>query len=382
MRITFVTPDFNLSGGMRIIAMYASRLQQRGHQVTVVSAAVNKPKLVWQAKSVLKGKGLIQPPAKRPSHFDDVDFECRSLDRFGPITDADVPDADVVVATWWETAEWVAKLSKSKGAKAYLIQHYEIFDYLPKQRVKRTWAFPMHKIVVAEWLADVAAQDYGDGYASCVPNGIDLEQFHAIPRSKQPIPTIGMMYAEPYWKGCDISLKAFAIAAEQIPGLRLVAFGHCPPLEHLPLPAGAEYVQCPPQAMMKDLYAKCDAWLFGSRFEGFGLPILEAMACRTPVIGTPAGAAPELLAKGGGLLVPSEDPEAMAAAIVKICRSSEAEWQVMSNQAHATALQHGWGETTELFESALHTAIQRSHDLRSLTQPQRKLINLTPRWAS
>lgn len=382
MRITFVTPDFNLSGGMRIIAMYANRLQQRGHKVTVVSAAINKPSLVWQTKSVLKGKGLIQPPAKRPSHFDDAEFECRALDRFGPVTDADVPDADVVIATWWETAEWVAKLSPAKGAKAYLIQHYEIFDYMPKARVKCTWSFPMHKIVIAQWLADLALKEYGDSYVSCVPNGIDTQQFHAIPRSKQSVPTIGMMYAEPYWKGCDISLKAFSLAAEKIPGLRLVAFGHCPPLDHLPLPAGAEYIHCPPQEMMKDLYSKCDAWLFGSRFEGFGLPILEAMACRTPVIGTPAGAAPELLTKGGGILVPPEDPEAMASEIVKVCQLPDTKWEAMSQQAHTTALQYSWGETTELFEAALHTAIQRSSDLRQITQPQRKLINLAPRWAS
>lgn len=362
--------------------MYANHLQQRGHKVTVVSAATNKPKLVWQAKSVLKGKGLIQPPAKQLSHFDEVEFDCRSINRFGPVTDADVPDADVVIATWWETAEWVAKLSQSKGAKAYLIQHYEIFDYMPKERVKRTWSLPLHKIVIAQWLADLALQEYGDNHVSCVPNGVDTEQFHAIPRNKQSVPTIGMMYAEPYWKGCDISLKAFSLAAEKIPNLRLVAFGHCPPLAHLPLPAGAEYVQCPPQEIVKEFYAKCDAWLFGSRFEGFGLPILEAMACRTPVIGTPTGAAPELLAKGGGLLVPSEDPEAMADAIVKICRSSEAEWRAMSNRAHATALEYSWGETAELFETALQTAIQRSHDLRLHTKSQRKLINLSPRWAS
>jgi glycosyltransferase involved in cell wall biosynthesis len=381
MRITFVTPDFNLSGGMRIISMYAERLQQRGHKVTVVSAAINKPKLIWQAKSVCKGKGLIQPPAKQPSHFDTSTVDCRSLDRFGPITDADVPDADVVIATWWETAEWVAKLSPAKGAKVYLIQHYEIFDYLPKERVKRTWAFPMHKIVIAQWLADVAAQEYGDGHVSSVPNGVDMQQFHAVPRPKQAVPTIGMMYAEPYWKGCDISLKAFSLAAEKIPGLRLVAFGHCPPVAHLPLPPNTEYIQCPPQDRMRDLYAKCDAWLFGSRFEGFGLPILEAMACRTPVIGTPAGAAPELLAQGGGLLVPPEDSEAMAAAIVKVCQASHTEWRAMSNKAHATALQHEWGETTALFEAALHSAIHRQ-DLRSLPQPRRKLMPLSLRWAS
>jgi hypothetical protein len=47
-----------------------------------------------------------------------------------------------VIATWWETAEWVDRLSVSKGKKVYFIQHYEAFDYLPKERVEATWRLP------------------------------------------------------------------------------------------------------------------------------------------------------------------------------------------------------------------------------------------------
>ena len=65
-------------------------------------------------------------------------------------------------------------------------------------------------------------------------------------------------------------------------------------------------------------------WLFGAREEGFELPILEAMACRTPVLGTPAGAALELLVDGAGILVPREDPDAMARAIVEVCQMENA----------------------------------------------------------
>ena len=59
-------------------------------------------------------------------------------------------------------------------------------------------------------------------------------------------------------------------------------------------------------------------WLFPSRSEGFGLPILEAMACRTPVIGTTTGAAPEILACGAGILVDIDDAKMMANAIIHI----------------------------------------------------------------
>src|SRR5262249_39465262 len=114
---------------------------------------------------------------------------------------------------------------------------------------------------------------------------------------------------------------------------------------------------------LRDAYAGCDAWLSGTREEGFGLPILEAMACRTPVIATPAGAAPELLAKGGGLLVPHEDPAAMAQAIVQICSLPEPEWKALSDAALATATGYTWDDATDLFEKALQTAVERTRGL-------------------
>ncbi|MEG5041606.1 MULTISPECIES: glycosyltransferase family 4 protein [unclassified Microcoleus] len=100
-----------------------------------------------------------------------------------------------------------------------------------------------------------------------------------------------------------MALKAFSLAVEKIPNLRLVAFSTGAPSSELPLPANAEYVIQPDQDKIKDYYSKCDAWLLASRSEGFGLPIVEAMACRTPVISTPVGAAPEILRGGTGILV-------------------------------------------------------------------------------
>ena len=48
------------------------------------------------------------------------------------------------------------------------------------------------------------------------------------------------------------------------------------------------------------------------------MSLIEAMACGTPVIATPAGAAPELTNAGGGLLVGQEDPSEMAEAIKEV----------------------------------------------------------------
>jgi len=158
---------------------------------------------------------------------------------------------------------------------------------------------------------------------------------------------------------CNVALEAFALAAKQSPELRLLAFGEHGPIPELPLPAHTEYYARPPQDRLRELYARCDAWLFSSRTEGFGMPILEAMACRTPVIGTPAGAAPELLEHGGGMLVAADNPREMAAAIQHVAKLENDAWLRMSDRAYETAICYDWETAAVQFETALRTAIKK-----------------------
>jgi glycosyltransferase involved in cell wall biosynthesis len=359
MKITFVLPTLSLTGGIRVVGIFAELLRKRGHEVFVISVPHQRPSLRQQVKSLLRGQGWISPP-QTPSFFENSNVEHHITERWRPISDADVPDADVVVATWWETAEWVAKLSPSKGAKAYFIQHHEVFEYLPQDRVEATWLLPLHKITISQWLLDLARTKYGDRQVSLAPPSVDTKQFDAPRRNKQQVPTVGMFYSETPWKGTDIALKAFSLAAANIPNLRLVAFGLEAPSSELPLPPNTEYVVQPDQDKLRDFYSKCDAWLFASRSEGFGLPLLEAMACRTPVIGTPAGAAPEILSGGAGILVKPEDPQAMASAIEQICQLPDPEWQAMSDTARAKVLNYTWEDATDLFEKGLKAAVCKS----------------------
>jgi glycosyltransferase involved in cell wall biosynthesis len=81
---------------------------------------------------------------------------------------------------------------------------------------------------------------------------------------------------------------------------------------------------------------------------------LEAMACRTPVVGTPAGAAPEILGKGGGLLIQHEDPQAMADAIVKILELSPKDWKKLSEEAYKISYTNTWEDSIDQFEKAIN----------------------------
>jgi glycosyltransferase involved in cell wall biosynthesis len=62
------------------------------------------------------------------------------------------------------------------------------------------------------------------------------------------------------------------------------------------------------------LYRGAACLVFPSLYEGFGLPMLEAMACGTPVVATTAGALPEV-AGDAAVLVEPGDPEALAAGV-------------------------------------------------------------------
>ena len=359
MKITILSPPFNLTGGQRVKAIYAQKLHERGHEVLVVASGYPRPTLRHIARSLVRESTWPRRPRREPSHFDEIDAECRVIDRPGPIQDSDVPDADIVIATWWETAEWAASLSPSKGVKVHFMQDYELWGG-PLERIDATCRLPIPKILVAEWVGKLLREKFHFRDYTVVPNAVDMDLFHAEPRGKQARPTVGLNYTTFLNKGCDISLKAIEIARRNVPDLQVVAFGGNRPSVDLPLPANCDFHFQAPQRPAQDLYGRCDAWLFGTRIEGFGLPILEAMACRTPVIGTPAGAAPELIGEGGGYLVRPEDPEDMAAAIERIVALPDDEWRAMSDIAYATASRYSWDDATDRFEAALIRALESS----------------------
>jgi glycosyltransferase involved in cell wall biosynthesis len=352
MRITFVSPTPNLSGGCRVIAIYADRLQAMGHDVTVVAPRRSVPGLRARAKRLIAGRGWKSGASA--SHYDGMTARLHLVDHPGPVTAADVPDADVVIATFWESAFVVMGLPPSKGRKFYFVQHHEI--HLAQQRhfAAGSYFLPLHKITIVGWLADTMRGTYGDPDVAVVPNSVDHSLFHAPPRPRQAVPTVGLMYSTKRFKGLDITLEAIRIARERHPALKLVAFGKSDPVRTLPLPEGSLYIRNPRQSQLREIYAMCDVFAAGSRSEGFGLPILEAMACRCPVVATRTGCAPDVIKDGvNGFVVDVGDAFAMGARLADVLDLDAARWQAMSEAALERVLPYDWDAAARLFEKAL-----------------------------
>ncbi|MBB4382488.1 glycosyltransferase involved in cell wall biosynthesis [Bradyrhizobium sp. SBR1B] len=219
----------------------------------------------------------------------------------------------------------------------------------------------MHKIVVSKWLADLARDRFGDKNVHLIPNSVDTEQFHAPARDKQKIPTVGMLYSTLHLRGVDVSLAALERVKRQVGNVRLVAFGAERVSARLPLPNWAEFHYRPHQSDLRQIYGQCDVWLCGSRREGFHLPMLEAMACRCPVVSTRMGGSAEILVDGvNGFLVEVEDPTRLAEKLEVVLTSSDATWRGMSEAALRTAHRYTWDDATDLLETALSEVVRGS----------------------
>jgi glycosyltransferase involved in cell wall biosynthesis len=111
------------------------------------------------------------------------------------------------------------------------------------------------------------------------------------------------------------------------------------------------YLGAVSDAQLWTLYRRAIAVCIGSTFEGFGLPAAEAMALGTPVVGSDAGALPEVIGDGG-LLVPPLDVRAWAKALLEV--TNETIRKELGVRASRRALDYSWessaAKLAELFE--------------------------------
>ena len=92
------------------------------------------------------------------------------------------------------------------------------------------------------------------------------------------------------------------------------------------------------------LYSAADVFVFPSLYEGFGLPLLEAMACGVPVISSDASSLPEVAATGGepaALLLSPQDEAGWSAAMLRLLAEPAARQRLIAAGA-AQAARFTW----------------------------------------
>ena len=133
---------------------------------------------------------------------------------------------------------------------------------------------------------------------------------------------------------------ARALAADGVDVV--VAGGHRPQFAREHRLADLRMVGAVPDDLLPGLYAGAAAFALPSLYEGFGLPVLEAMACGTPVVAAAAGALPGTC--GGAAKLTEPDEEAFAAALAALLRD-RAERERLRAAGLARARAFSWDAT-------------------------------------
>ena len=357
LRITFLLPmsAAKPAGGFKVVYEYANFLAGRGHQVSVVHPNLM---LIDQPLSSLGVKTKLRVQTRylwmkltkgyRPDHWFTVSPAVGMI-WTETLAAEEIPDADIVVATAWETAEWVLTYPAAKGRKFYIIQHLETWSG-PEERVMKTWRAPLEKIVIAGWLQRIAT---GMGQRThLIPNGMDFTRFRmTVPSEERDPHQLLMLYHFVEWKGSADGLAAFKIARQSIPELRLTLFGIDPAPPNLP--PGVEYHHQPAQQMLNDLYNRAAVFVSPSWTEGWGLPPAEALMCGGAIAVT-RGGADEAFAihEETALVSPIKDPAALAANIVRLVLDKELRLRLARN-GHQLIQQFTWERSGAALEALL-----------------------------
>ena len=163
-----------------------------------------------------------------------------------------------------------------------------------------------------------------DGSFAPVTDAQALATIDARYRLEHPL-TLAVGTIEPR-KNFDQLIAAFAQARRQPGGPRMLAIagrrgwlyeGVFRAIEEYDVGGAVRFLEYVPDADLATLYSTADALAMPSAYEGFGIPVIEAMACGTPVICSDGGALPEV-AGAAALVVPVGDIGQLAEALVEV----------------------------------------------------------------
>ncbi|MAS40746.1 MAG: glycosyl transferase family 1 [Porticoccaceae bacterium] len=190
--------------------------------------------------------------------------------------------------------------------------------------------------------------------ARVVPNIIDRARFRPADELKTPGHHVVIARnLEPIY-GIDVALRAFAQVRSQLPDARLSVAGSGPQAEALAVLArelgienAVSFTGRLDRDAMAALYRHADLTVNPSRVDNMPNSVLESLACRIPVVSTRVGGVPFIVEDGvTALLVPPDDPSAMAAAMVRVLTDAEMHRALASAGDQAVSA-YEWGRVRD-----------------------------------
>lgn len=255
-----------------------------------------------------------------------------------------------------------------------------------RRRLQLPWILKMaHEIIVPSSELEVRTHDAGIApeHVTMIPNGVDIADFcpgepDSQLRAQLGLPPTGPLIVAPRRldpkNGIDVLMRALPAVVAQVPDVCVACVGHGDELVKLQAivkahDLGRHVVFCgsQPRGSMPAILRLGRVGVLPSRKEAISLAGLEMLAVGLPLVGSRVGGIPEFLQDPEmGRLVPPDDPQALAQALVEVLTCSHEEHAGMSRRASAhVATEFSWrsaGErTVEVYARASHTARRAPH---------------------
>lgn len=372
MKIVYSLPAVMMSGGVVHFFQVIRRLAERGHEIIVqapILEDLDRLPLLPDAVKVEKIPGVESnlytiPSEKHPFAFlraiHDLTLGLRH------VGDAIPADAEVVHAGFHPNSKAAAAARERGTWRGALVQgvHMDPVTFLPESfrryhgLFKHAPARADHLLTVCQALEHRLAR-YGQPVTN-VSNGVDpayLETPLTEAVSEQPGKRLLFCGAVGRRKGIDLLLAAMADLVRDHPTTHLTLTGrgswdafYKGVAEKLGISDCVQYLGVVSMADQIRLMDACDAFVFPTRSEGFGLPPLEAMARSRPVLTTWTDGTAEYARDGENcILVPADSSQDLADAIRKLWGDPDMANRI-GMEARRTAERYTWESVTDRTE--------------------------------
>ncbi|EMA13961.1 glycosyltransferase family 4 protein [Haloarcula marismortui] len=383
LRICLLSKQFppGVGGAETYAYELANGLGERGHNVNVYTQWVDTPSEevdVHENVSVYRICGarrkLVAFETLRFSYIARraIDFEAYDLIHgtmmppspiaLLPFNDLEVP----LVVTSHGTSVGETKAVALETPADYLLKFFfyplnVVMDYLVGQQADMV-------VAISDHAYRELTTTYGldEDKVAMIPHGVDTEWFYprdkqhpAVNAEKTTLLYVGRLGAR---KGLDLALQALANVDNDDVELLIAGTGrHEDSLRELAreldIADRVRFLGYVPEKELPALYSSSDVFILPSKYEGFGLVLLESMACGTPVIGADAGGIPTAIDTGETGLTPDRSVSQFAAAIEQMVqddRSRTAMAEAGIQATHKSSWETIAGKVEELYQAHLN----------------------------
>lgn len=340
MKIVYCTPSIYIAGGVeRVLTSKVNYLVSRGHDVTIVLTDGEGRQPFYPLADGVKVVNLnigfeelwtLSFLRKIPVYLRKQRLYRRRLTQTLMAL-----RPDITVTTLRREVNFITRIgdgSKKVGELHITRDHYRSFEEGDTNLIKRLFAWCWMKQLIGKLKRldrfvvltheDMQAWSRDLPRVSVIPNPLPAIPSERSPLTEKRVVAVGRYSSE---KGIDLLLRAWSLAEREIPDWRLSVFGagERAPYQQLARELGLDMGRCELNGAVNPVskeYLGSSLFVFSSRFEGFGMALLEAMSYGVPAVAFACPCGPKDIVTDGvdGILVENGNVEDMARQIVML----------------------------------------------------------------